>query len=149
MTPLHLDPATGVLAVGGFTGTLGPGTQLGAFRASDLGHACRLVDEDRKYGVARLELPPQHPPRATVWVMAWFNRGALESLWLRPAPAGEEPATRMEEGTHPERLAWQASLLTDQLGCAPGDFPWGGVWNRYNIHYGFFDVSIWYRPVTA
>jgi len=143
---LTVDPATGHLALSRYPGVVRPRMELADFATTLLAQSSDCFDQRiDEWGEARFELPPSEAGDAWIWTQLWFNHWRLESVWLRPAPPGTEPeAPSLGEGHEPDRLKWQAEVLARHVGCPDGTYPWGTVWNRYNIHTQFFDVSIVY-----
>jgi len=71
-----------------------------------------------------------------------FTDDALESIWLQvEAEDGDGSLFRhmREDG---KLIALQERWLRQVAGVESRDYPWGLVWNRYNINAGWHDIAI-------
>jgi hypothetical protein len=142
---IRIDPNTGCFQLEGIDEPLEPRMSYSAFCA----HAAfAVMPEDvfrRASNHHTHDFPEGHFGDFRVRGSASFTNGELEALWLQVLPEDADGKLLRHDDEDPKLLELQERWLLEVVGVESRDYPWGLVWNRYNIDAGWHDIAVFFN----
>ena len=146
---IRIDPDTGSFQLEGINEPLEPRMSYRAFGEHP---ACAVMPEIRsRRNVNHHEhkLPESRFEGCRVWGTASFTNGELDSLWLQVLADEKDGKLFRYEQDDPNLLELQERWLREVVGVESREYPWGLVWNRFNINAGWHDIAIFFKERSA
>lgn len=139
---LRIDPKSGRFWIGEVRAPLVPRMSYAELQGHPAFPLLREILARRASDHREHWLPEGEFEGCRVWGSASITNDELESLWLQLLTEESDGALFRYERDDPRLLALQERWLREVVGVESREYPWGLVWNRYNINAGWHDIAI-------
>lgn len=144
---IAINPDNGHLRYRGFDMEVTPHTRLSEFQNSSLAGASRRNGYRPQYMEATYHLPEYFEDPIKVQCAIEFAQNIHSStvFWLTWPDDGTAKMRAYLYQNQQKRIDQQEKWLRDHVGAPSGEYSWGLIWNRYNIHADYFDIMVMFR----